>query len=139
MFAITGCSIGAINFKKTVNLLKIDVQEIHSLKSLIIFKQARKVEMHLPDGYEKFSLKTIIKLHIYAPKSAGSAPVLIDIHSGGWHRGSKNSIAIPAEAILSHGAIWVTIDYGLAPDYNMDQIMDHVRQSIAWIHQHISQ
>lgn len=70
--------------------------------------------------------KAIQKLDIYAPKSAKSLPVLLDIHGGGWIAGSKNVRSIPAEAILSQGVLWVPIDYGLAPIYRMQSIISHV-------------
>jgi len=81
----------------------------------------------------------IQKLDIYAPSGAANAPVLIDIHGGGWTQGTKNTRAIPAEAVMSKGVVWVPIDYGLAPSYRMEQIIDHVRRAVAWVYQNIAQ
>ena len=33
--------------------------------------------------------------------------------------------------------IWAPIDYGLAPEYKMEQIVSHVRQAVCWIYQNI--
>jgi len=30
--------------------------------------------------------------------------------------------------------MWVPIDYGLAPNYSIDQIIDHVRSAIVWLY-----
>lgn len=79
------------------------------------------------------------KLDIYVPKHAKELPVLIDVHGGGWIAGSKNPRAIPAEAIMSQGIIWVTIDYGLSPGYRMEDIISHVRKATAWIYKNIRQ
>ncbi len=81
----------------------------------------------------------IQKLDIYAPADAKNAPVLIDIHGGGWTAGSKNPRAIPAQAVTANGTIWVPIDYGLAPEYSMDQMIDHVRRAITWVYWNIAQ
>lgn len=78
------------------------------------------------------------KLDIYAPANAANAPVLIDIHGGGFTMGSKNGRAIPAPAVTDAGVIWVPIDYGLAPDFKMDQMVGHVRKAVAWIHANIA-
>lgn len=81
----------------------------------------------------------IQKLDIYAPDGVSGAPVLIDLHGGGWTAGSKNARAFPAEAIVPNGIVWVPIDYGLAPDFGMDAIVDHVRQAIAWVFNNIAE
>ncbi|NQV56922.1 MAG: alpha/beta hydrolase [Rhodospirillales bacterium] len=79
------------------------------------------------------------KLDIYAPEGANGAPVLIDIHGGGWTAGTKETRSLPAPAITSAGAVWVPIDYGLAPDVDMDAIVDHVRAAVAWVTKNIGQ
>ena len=43
-----------------------------------------------------YGKEAIQKLDIYAPKSCKNAPVLIDIHGGGWSQGSKNASSISA-------------------------------------------
>jgi arylformamidase len=58
-------------------------------------------------------------------------PVLIDIHGGGWMAGSKNARSIRAKAIMSQGIISVPIDYGLAPQYRMEEMIDHIRSALA--------
>ena len=78
------------------------------------------------------------KLDIYAPDGTEGAPVLIDIHGGGWIQGTKQTRSLPAPAIVGRGIIWVPIDYGLAPDYPMSDIVDHVRQAVAWVHGNIA-
>jgi arylformamidase len=79
----------------------------------------------------------IQKLDIFLPQSA-NAPVLIDIHGGGWTAGSKNARGFPAEAIVPKGVMWVPIDYGLAPNYKLDAIVDHVRSALTWIYKNIA-
>lgn len=78
------------------------------------------------------------KLDIYSPENAKQLPVLIDIHGGGWTAGSKNSRSIPAETLMSADIIWVPIDYGLAPDYSMQEMIAHVRTALVWIYGNIA-
>lgn len=92
-----------------------------------------------PISNVSYGEELIQKLDIYSPKGAKDIPVLIDIHGGGWTQGSKNSSAISAEPVLSKGIMWVPIDYGLAPEYDMYQIVSHVRRAVAWVYQNIGQ
>ena len=86
-----------------------------------------------------YDTEIIQKLDIYAPKNAKKMPVLISIHGGGWTMGSKNPWAIPAEILMSKGIISVSIDYGLAPQYRMEDIIAHVRYAVAWTYKNIAQ
>ncbi len=79
----------------------------------------------------------IQKLDIFPPANS-NAPVLLDIHGGGWTAGSKNGRSFPAEAIVPKGVMWVPIDYGLAPTYKLDAIVDHVRSAVAWTYRNIA-
>ncbi|MCH9609031.1 MAG: putative N-octanoylanthranilate hydrolase AqdA1 [Chlamydiales bacterium] len=84
-----------------------------------------------------YGQESIQKLDIYAPLDGINVPVLIDVHGGGWTHGSKMPRALQAKAILSKGIIWIPIDYGLAPDYSIDQMIDHVRCAMSWVYQNI--
>jgi arylformamidase len=86
-----------------------------------------------------YGSETIQKLDIYAPKNIKKAPVIIYLHGGGWTVGSKNPWAISAEALMSQGVLSVSVDYGLAPQYRMADIITHVRQAIAWVYNNIEQ
>ncbi len=86
-----------------------------------------------------YGSETIQKLDIYAPQDAKKIPVIISIHGGGWIAGSKSPWAIPAEILLANDIISVSIDYGLAPQYRMEEIITHVRYAIAWVYRNIDQ
>ena len=73
------------------------------------------------------------------PPTVNPAPILVDIHGGGWRAGSKNARSFPAQVVTQAGIMWVPIDYGLAPDYSIDQIVDHVRTALVWIYRHGSE
>ena len=84
-----------------------------------------------------YGSESIQKLDIYTPKNLKKMPVIISIHGGGWTMGSKNPWAISAEPLMSKGILSVSIDYGLAPQYRMKDIINHVRQAIAWVYKNI--
>jgi arylformamidase len=87
-----------------------------------------------------YGAEPLQKLDIYYPKDkkAGGYPIVIDIHGGGWRGGSKNGRGWPAETLIPKGCVWTTIDYGLAPAYRIDQIVDHVRSAVAWVYKTVA-
>lgn len=103
-------------------------------------ERAQTVKVRLnPIRDVAYGAEGIQKLDIYAPKNAKEMPVLISIHGGGWTMGSKNPWAIPAEILISKGIISLPIDYGLAPQYRMEDIIAHVRHAVAWAYKNIAQ
>ncbi len=80
-------------------------------------------------------------LDIYRPaEPAQGAPVLLQVHGGGWTIGSKDQQGIPLmQHLAAKGWICVAINYRLAPrDPFPAQIVD-VKRAIAWIREHIEE
>ena len=80
-------------------------------------------------------------LDIYRPaEPARGAPVLLQVHGGGWTIGSKDQQGIPLmQHLAAKGWICVAINYRLAPrDPFPAQIVD-VKRAIAWIREHIEE
>ncbi len=79
-------------------------------------------------------------LDIYRPlREVTGAPVLVQVHGGGWVLGSKDEQGIPLmNEMAAHGWVGVSINYRLA---NRDpwpaQIVD-VKRAIAWVREHIA-
>lgn len=73
------------------------------------------------------------RLDIFAPAGDRAAAQLF-FHGGYWHGGSKESRRFPATAWLDRGVAWVPIEYRLAPDATLDEIVDDVRSAVAWFH-----
>ncbi|NYD41696.1 alpha/beta hydrolase [Nocardioides panaciterrulae] len=80
-------------------------------------------------------------LNVYRPagRQLADAPVLLQIHGGGWTLGSKDQQGIPLmQHLAAKGWVCVAINYRLAPrDAFPAQIVD-VKRAIAWIRQHIA-
>ena len=77
------------------------------------------------------------KLDIF-PAAVDRAPILVDIHGGGWRSGSRNIRSFPASSVTKSGVMWVPIDYGLAPNYSIHQMVGHVRSAIVWLYHNVS-
>ncbi len=81
-------------------------------------------------------------LDVYRPadRDVVGAPVLIQVHGGGWTFGSKDQQGIPLmQRMAERGWVCVAINYRLAPrDAFPAQIID-VKKAIAWVKEHIEE
>ncbi|MDX6276155.1 MAG: hypothetical protein QOJ72_283 [Nocardioidaceae bacterium] len=81
-------------------------------------------------------------LDIYRPKDRdlSGAPVLIQIHGGGWTIGNKEEQGlILMNRMAQQGWICVSANYRLAPRYRFPTQIIDVKRAIAWVHEHIAE
>jgi arylformamidase len=62
------------------------------------------------------------------------APILVFIHGGGWRASNKRERAFPALPLARAGAIFISVEYPLAPGITLDEMVRQVREAIVWIH-----
>ena len=77
------------------------------------------------------------QLDIY-PSSQPSSKTLIFIHGGYWHKLDKASFQFIAKAFGAYGITTVLINYPLAPEVSVDQILASCREAVRWLYQNIS-
>ena len=78
-------------------------------------------------------------LDVYAPPNAKGLPVVFWIHGGGWQTGDKSSVQIKPQAFMDHGFVFVSTNYRLLPDVDMETIVRDVARSIRWVHEHVAE
>lgn len=62
-------------------------------------------------------------------------PVFVFIHGGYWRALSKGESAFMAPMLAEHGIATAVLDYRLAPEVTLDEIIREVRQAIAFLAQ----
>ncbi len=81
-------------------------------------------------------------LDVYLPAAgvpAGGAPVLLQVHGGGWTIGNKDQQGIPLmQHMAAKGWVCVAINYRLAPRDPFPAHVIDVKQAIAWIKDNIA-
>ena len=79
-------------------------------------------------------------LDIYTPEEpAGkSLPVMFWIHGGGWQVGDKSDVALKPKALTERGFVFVSTNYRLLPEVEMDKLMGDVARSLGWVHRNIA-
>ncbi len=61
-------------------------------------------------------------------------PVVIAIHGGYWRMLSRHDTAFMAGTLARQGIATATVDYSLAPQARLEQIVRQVRAAVAWVH-----
>ena len=72
------------------------------------------------------------KMDIYGAKD-DLRPVFVFIHGGYWRALSKEDSGFLAESLAAHGFVTVAIDYRLAPNVTLQEIVREVRASIKFL------
>jgi arylformamidase len=78
-------------------------------------------------------------LDIYAPKDAKNLPVVFWIHGGGWQSGDKSSVQEKPKAFEERGFVFVSTNYRLLPQVEMETIFRDVAKSLGWVYKHIGE
>jgi acetyl esterase/lipase len=81
-----------------------------------------------------------LRLDIYRSQpQPGGAPVLLQVHGGGWMIGSKDEQALPLMNQLAElGWICVTVNYRLSPHATFPEHLIDVKRALVWVKQHIA-
>jgi arylformamidase len=66
------------------------------------------------------------------------APTLAFIHGGYWQMNDKESFGFLAEGPLAHGINFAVIEYTLAPETRLDDIVGEIRRAIQWLVDHLA-
>jgi arylformamidase len=67
------------------------------------------------------------------PARAASAPLLVFVHGGYWRANDKANYGFIAEPVLEAGGALANINYGLAPDTPLGEIIEQTRAAILWL------
>ncbi|KAM5272733.1 kynurenine formamidase [Ctenodactylus gundi] len=75
------------------------------------------------------------KVDFYFPDGASEdCPVLVFLHGGGWQQGSKEESAVMVIPLTAQGVVVVVVvNYDIAPRGTLDQMVDQVTRSVAFV------
>lgn len=80
----------------------------------------------------------LLDLHLPEDRSV-QHPVLLQVHGGGWRRGTKEREARPlVYSMAKNGWVCVSISYRLSPEATFPDHLIDVKRAIAWIREHIA-
>jgi len=78
-------------------------------------------------------------LDVYTPEKAteGRLPVMFWIHGGGWQVGDKSDVALKPKVLSERGFVFVSTNYRLLPDVEMEVLIGDIAKSLGWVHKNI--
>lgn len=97
------------------------------------------VERNLPyaDGSGR---RGLLDVYRSADGDIAGAPVLLQVHGGGWSIGDKGRQGIPLmQHMAAKGWVCVAINYRLSPRHAFPAHLVDVKRAIAWIREHIEE
>ncbi|MEE8171877.1 MAG: alpha/beta hydrolase [Alphaproteobacteria bacterium] len=68
------------------------------------------------------------------PAPEAASPLLVFIHGGYWRSNDKSNYAFIAAPVIARGGALAIINYGLAPDTAMGDIIEHAREAVTWLY-----
>lgn len=71
------------------------------------------------------------------PQVGGGAPVFVYVHGGYWRASCKEDSAFVASMLHPAGAVVVVLEYALAPEARIEQIVDQIRRAMSWVYRSI--
>ena len=79
-------------------------------------------------------------LDIYTPEQVTDKklPVMLWIHGGGWQVGDKSDVGLKPKVLTDRGFVFVSTNYRLLPDVEMDVLIRDVAASLGWVHKNIA-
>ena len=77
-------------------------------------------------------------LDIYVPPNATNLPVMFWIHGGGWQVGDKSDVGLKPKVLIERGFVFVSTNYRLLPDVEIDVLIGDVAKSLGWVHRNIA-
>ncbi len=91
------------------------------------FVEENDVEYSRPAG-------KALTLDLRVPVRKEPVPAVIIVHGGGFARGNKRTYVTPLFDLLSmSGFAWFTIDYRMAPEFQLPQATEDVADAIRWV------
>ena len=67
------------------------------------------------------------------PAIGADSPIHVFIHGGYWQAMNKKDFSYVADGFVDGGASLVVVNYTLAPDANIDEIVRQCRAALAWV------
>ncbi|WP_332667512.1 alpha/beta hydrolase, partial [Aeromicrobium sp.] len=102
--------------------------------------RARDIEVLRNVPYTEGGKKAHLDIRRPKDRDLADAPVLIQIHGGGWTIGNKEQQGILLmNRMAQQGWVCVSVNYRLAPKHRFPTQIVDVKRAIAWVHENIKE
>lgn len=73
------------------------------------------------------------------PAAQKGAPVVVYYHGGAWTRWHKDNNSYQAPAFVDAGVTFVSVNFGLVPHVDLDELMRQCRAAVQWVYHHAAE
>jgi len=78
------------------------------------------------------------RLDVFPANGIEPAPVQVFFHGGYWMSRDKSTFRFLAKTFVPAGAVFITVNYGLIPSVDMDELVRQCRAAVAWVHGNVT-
>lgn len=82
--------------------------------------------------------RQVLDVYTHEKPANKQLPVMFWIHGGGWQAGDKVDVALKPKVLTERGMIFVSANYRLLPDVEMETLIGDVAKAISWVHRNIA-
>lgn len=100
---------------------------------------SHRVREELPPVEHSYGPGARHRLDLFHPGGEHAVPVLVLVHGGYWQEESKENACAPAAQIVAAGAAFIALEYTLAPEASLAEIVEECRRGLAWILDHAAE
>ena len=79
------------------------------------------------------------RLDVYAPRSAGRAPIVVFFHRGEWTKGDKSEVSYKPKFLNEQGIVFVAANYRLSPAVTHPAHIKDVAAAVRWVYDHAAE
>lgn len=115
--------------------INVHIQQYVALSRAAKIEAKEQKKLHSDLHYGNRSTQS---LDLYLPTGAPQGKLMVYIHGGYWQELSKEESSFCATNFQQHGFHVAVLDYTLAPDASMSDIVAENRQAMAWLYKNAS-
>ncbi|MFQ6022625.1 MAG: alpha/beta hydrolase [Acidiferrobacterales bacterium] len=78
------------------------------------------------------------RLDLFPVSTAESSPVQVFFHGGYWMGRDKSTFRFLARTFVPAGAVFITVNYGLIPTVDMDELVRQCRAAMMWVYKNVA-
>ena len=107
---------------------------VAAMSNSIFAQQLTKDVSYVENGHARH----VLDIYTSEEKPLAKRPVMFWIHGGGWVHGDKSDVSLKPKVLVDRGFVFVSTNYRLLPDVEMDVLIRDVAQSLGWVHRNIA-
>lgn len=99
-------------------------------------RESERIRARLPFTEYAYGPGPRQRLDLFLPGGDEPAPLLAFVHGGYWQEETKERACGAAAGVVASGAAFAAIEYTLAPEASLEEILEECRAAVGWLVEH---